>query len=179
MVTIIFESHATTLDNEHHLASGRYDVALSELGIRQAGQLGERYKGVHLDAIFCSDLKRSYETAELAFKNKNIPFIKDPRLSECNYGDFTRYPSREVKKMRIKKISNPFLNGESYEQAIARVRDFLIDLARDYDGKKVLIIGHRATQYGLEHWINMVPLKQIVTAKWEWQPGWIYNLQRI
>ena len=29
MVTIIFESHATSFDNEAHLASGHSDVALS------------------------------------------------------------------------------------------------------------------------------------------------------
>lgn len=32
MVTIIFEMHSTSLDNEKHLASGWNDVELSELG---------------------------------------------------------------------------------------------------------------------------------------------------
>lgn len=70
MITIIFESHATTFDNEAHLSSGHNDVALSPLGIKQAKELGERYKNVHFDVIFCSDLQRSYKTAEIAFGNK-------------------------------------------------------------------------------------------------------------
>jgi phosphoserine phosphatase len=67
MITIIFEAHGTTFDNEAHLASGHNDVALSPLGENQARELGERYKDIHFDAIFCSDLQRSYKTAEIAF----------------------------------------------------------------------------------------------------------------
>src|SRR5688572_25538643 len=33
-----------------------------------------------------------------------------------------------------------------------------------FDDKRVLIIGHRATQYGLEHFINRVPLVQTLYA---------------
>jgi len=43
MVTIIFESHGTTTDNEKNLASGWADVELSELGIKQSQEMGERY----------------------------------------------------------------------------------------------------------------------------------------
>ena len=34
------------------------------------------------------------------------------------------------------------------------MKSFLEELLKNYDGKKVMIIGHRATQYGLEHWIK-------------------------
>jgi len=61
MVTIIFEAHSTTFDNENHLSSGQMDVELSPLGIKQAKELGERYKDQEFDAIFCSDLQRSYK----------------------------------------------------------------------------------------------------------------------
>jgi hypothetical protein len=56
------------------------------------------------------------------------------------------------------------------------MKSFLEDLKKDYDGKKVMIIGHRATQYGLEHAINGIGVKEIVTAPWKWQPGWEYRL---
>jgi glycopeptide antibiotics resistance protein len=42
-----------------------------------------------------------------------------------------------------------------------------------------MVIGHRATQYGLEHLINHIPLETIISASWKWQPGWIYNLNNI
>lgn len=178
MVTIIFESHGTTFDNEDHLSSGHYDIELSELGKKQAKELGDRYKDDHFDAIFCSDLQRSYETAEIAFGDK-FQIIKDSRLRECDYGDLTRHPSEEVEPIKIEHITQPFPNGESYDQTNQRMKKFLEDLIKNYDGKKVMIVGHRATQYGLEHWIKGKALKELLTTSFKWQPGWSYNLERL
>jgi len=179
MVAIIFESHSTTFDNENEVSSGHSDAKLSPLGLKQSQELGERYQGKKLDAIFCSDLSRSFETGEIAFKKRNIPIIRDKRLRECDYGDFTQHSSDEVKPLKEKYIIESFPNGESYEQASQRMKSFLKDLLRDYDSKTVMIIGHRATQYGLEHWLNKVPLKKIVVAPWRWQPGWVYSLKNL
>lgn len=177
MIKIIFESHSTTFDNEQNLSSGHNDVELSELGIKQSHELGERYANENFDAIFCSDLQRSYKTAEIAFAGRNFKIIKDKGLRECDYGDYTQKPSDFVHDEKPKRISEPFPNGESYEQATQRMKSFLEDLQKEYDDKKVMVIGHRATQYGLEHWIKGVPLLEAVIAPWKWQPGWIYNLE--
>lgn len=176
MVEIVFESHSTSLDNEKHLSSGWNDVELSPLGVVQARDLGERRKNEKFDAIFCSDLQRSYKTAELAFGNK-FPIIQDQRLRECNYGDLTQKPSSLVNPEKPKRIKIAFPNGESYEHTSGRMKDFLKDLIKNYDGKRVMIIGHRATQYGLEHWIKGMSLEEVIPAPWKWQPGWIYKLE--
>lgn len=177
-VEITFEAHGTTYDNEAHRASGHFDVELSPLGIQQSKEMGERYEDAYFDAIFCSDLQRSYKSAEIAFGDR-FPLIKDARLRECNYGDTTQHSSEEVKAEKPKRIKAPFPNGESYEQTSERMRAFLQDLLRDYDGKRVMIIGHRATQYGLEHWIRGLPLERVISAPWKWQAGWSYTLQSI
>jgi broad specificity phosphatase PhoE len=177
MVTIIFESHATSVDNETKKSSGHYDVALSPLGVEQAKQLGERRRKEHFDAVFCSDLQRSHKTTEIAFKGREATIIRDARLREVDYGGMTRQPSEVIEPAKGEYVEKPFPNGESYTQAASRMKSFLQDLLKDYDGKRVLIVGHRATQYGLEHWINGVPLKKAVTAFWSWQPGWEYLLK--
>ncbi len=179
MVTIVFESHGTTFDNENEISSGHADAKLSPLGRKQSQELGERYQNEHLDAIFCSDLSRSYETGQTAFDQRNIPIIQDKRLRECDYGDFTQHPSEEVTALKKGHIKTPFPNGESYEQTSERMKSFLEDLLKDYEDKKVMVIGHRATQYGLERWIKKLPLMEIVTAPWKWQPGWTYYLEEI
>lgn len=78
-----------------------------------------------------------------------------------------------------RRITMPFPDGESYGQTAERMRAFLQDLLCFHDGQTVLIIGHRATQYGLEHWINGVPLEQAVTAPWKWRAGWTYELRAL
>lgn len=178
MVTIIFEAHATTTDNEAHLASGHNDVALSELGLKQAVELGKRYKNENFDAVFCSDMQRAYKTAEIAFGNR-FPIIKDKRLRECDYGDLTQKPKEVVDLEKPKRILEPFPNGESYEQTSERMGSFLGELPQNYDGKKIMIIGHRATQYGLEHHIKRLAILKTITAPWNWQPGWVYHLKSL
>lgn len=178
MITVIFEPHSTTLDNEAGTAAGWYDVELSDLGKQQALQMGERYAGKHFDAIFCSDLQRSYNTAKLAFGD-SFPVITDARLRECNYGKLNRAPKEQIEQMKLDAITTPFPGGESYQDTSARMKAFLEELLRDYDGKTVLVIGHRATQYGLEEWVKGLDLADIVTAPWQWQPGWTYTFDSL
>jgi broad specificity phosphatase PhoE len=176
VVKITFESHSTTYDNENKLASGWYDVGLSELGMQQAKNMGERRRNVGYDVVFCSDLQRSYKAAEIAVEGKDVVIIKDKRLRECNYGDFNRHPNKEIEDQKLLRINEPFPNGESYNEIIKRMSEFLRDLKKDYDNKKVLIIGHRATQHGLENVINNTKIEDILTTKFNWQPGWDYEL---
>lgn len=176
MITIVFEPHGTTFDNEQKLPSGHFDVELSPLGIRQSGEMGYRYKDDHFDAIFCSDLQRAYKSAEIGFGTK-WPIVKDARLRECNYGDYTRKPEIWMDDEKARRITVPFPNGESYTETTARMKSFLDDLKKNYDGKRVMIIGHRATQYALEHLINGIPLETTIPAPWKWQPGWVYELK--
>lgn len=174
MINIIFESHGTTYDNLNKVSSGHADVELSSKDIENAKELGARYKDQEFDVIFCSDLLRSYKTAELAFGDK-YKIIKDARLRECDYGDLTKHPAEEVEPQKINHITIPFPNGESYEDGLRRMKLFLDDLKTNYEGKKVLIIGHRVTQYGLEHWIKNKSLEELLTTPFRWQPGWEYQ----
>ncbi len=179
MVTIIFEAHGTTYDNEAHLSSGWNDVELSPLGMKQSGEMGDRYKDTNFDVIFTSDLQRANLSAKIGFVYRDFPIIADERLRECHYGELTQHPSKEVDSEKPKRITEPFPGGESYEQTGERMKSFLSDLLRDYDGTKAMIIGHRATQYGLDHWIKGLSYEEIIAAKWSWQPGWTYELGKL
>jgi broad specificity phosphatase PhoE len=174
--TLIFETHATSLDNEAGSASGWFDVALSPTGEQQARELGARRRDDQLAAIFCSDLSRSFRTAEIAFGDRSIPIIRDARLRECDYGDFTRRPTQEIEQRRLKHLMEPFPNGESYQQVVDRVSGWLRESLPDIVAATVLVIGHRATFYALEHLLNGVPLHEAMTSPWTWQPGWSYTV---
>ena len=176
MVTIVFETHATSEDNEARLASGWSDSPLSRVGEEQARALGERYRNRAFDVVYCSDLERSVRTAELAFRGA-CPTVRDVRLRECNYGTLNRAPVSEIEARKQAAVASPFPDGESYADTARRMRSFLCDLAARAE-QTVMVIGHRATQYGLEHWIRGVSLEAAVGAPWRWQPGWTYQLVR-
>jgi len=177
-LVVVFETHAASLDNEAGLGSGWFDVALSATGEEQARQLGVRRRDDDFSAVFCSDLMRAFRTAEIAFGDRACPIVRDARLRECDYGAFTRRPSAEIEERRIQHVATPFPKGESYEQVVGRVAAWLAEATTGFAGRTVLVIGHRATFYALEHLIKGVSLNEAVAATWRWQPGWTYRVVR-
>ena len=174
---IVYETHSTTLDNEAGRSSGWNDVALSKLGEQQAREIGSRYKVSDFDVICAADLVRTRQTVELAFPNIDPTKLRlDWRLREINYGDMTLQPSEIVDAEKPRHISEPFPNGESYVQAIDRVRRFLEDLKQE-KFENVLIIDSRATHYALDHLLGGKSIEEAVTTKLVWQPGWEYELK--
>ena len=67
MLELIYETHATTVDNEEGRATGWLPGELSAAGLEQARALGRRRRDDGLDAVFSSDLARAVETAQIAF----------------------------------------------------------------------------------------------------------------
>lgn len=177
MVTIWFESHATTTDNEAKRASGWIDVDLSPLGKQQAADLAARCTVRGITAICCSDLQRTVKTAMPLANSLHVPIYVDERLRECDYGDMEGEPNSLIEAQRPSRITKPFPNGESYEQCMARMRPFYTWLKQKFDGQTVLIIGHRATFYGVECFAANKSLQTCIAEKWKWQPGWQYSLQ--
>ena len=43
-------------------------------------------------------------------------------------------------------------------------------------GQRILVIGHVATRWGLEHVIGGVPLEDLVNEDFAWQEGWEYRV---
>jgi broad specificity phosphatase PhoE len=176
VLEIVFETHAWSIDNERGIATGWLPGRLSEAGKRGARELGARRRDDGLSAVFTSDLARAVETAEIAFRGSALPIHRDARLRECNYGDLNGAPVAELDAVRLRHVDEPFPGGESYRAAVARVGELLDELAAERDGERVLLIGHSATRWALDHLVNGVPLEELVAAPFDWQEGWIYRL---
>ena len=179
-IKITYFTHGTTTDNEQDISSGWKDVELSELGVKQSVELKEQTKGMKFDVVFCSDLQRAHNSARLAWEGV-YEIIPDARLRECNYGTLNGASSDIVEPMQEDEaITKPFLDGESYEDAKARVADFLAFLKANYDGKRIAIVGHKATQLSLDVLLKDKTWKQALAEDWRktkaWRPGWEYRL---
>lgn len=172
---IVFETHSTSEDNERGIATGWLEGRLSEKGREQARELGERRRDGAVDGVFTSDLRRAVETAEIAFGPSGIAIRRDPRLLECNYGALNGMPVARLDAERPQRIDTPFPDGESYRQVVDRVQDFLRDLSEGCDGKRVVLIGHSATRWALDHLLVGTPLEELVSAPFEWRPGRDYT----
>jgi len=168
-VQIIFEYHSTSVDNEAGVAPGWRDPPLSARGREQAKELGERHHGEQIAAIFPSDLKRAIQTAEIAFP-VGVPIHPDHRLREYDYGTMTGSPPELIHAERPRRVDTPFPEGESLKDVAERVRSFLDDLARDWDGNRVVIVGHGATKLALDHLLGGLPLEEAASQTFKWEP---------
>ncbi|MEA2661840.1 MAG: 2,3-bisphosphoglycerate-dependent phosphoglycerate mutase [Chloroflexota bacterium] len=175
-IEIVFETHSISVDNERGIATGWLPGRLSERGRRLAGELGARRRDTGLAAVFSSDLARAVETVAIAFANTAVPIHADPRLRECDYGELNGAAVGRLSP-RSRFIGAPFPGGESYADVVVRVRDFLADLTT-YDGRRVLVVGHSATRWALEHLLAGRSLEDLVDAPFDWQPGWTFELTR-
>ncbi|MCD4811091.1 histidine phosphatase family protein [bacterium] len=176
-VKITYFVHGTTTDNENEVSSGWYDVELSDLGIQQSKELKDLIKDKGIDIVFCSDLKRAVDSAELTFKG-DIEIIKDRRLRECNYGKYNAQPSKIVEPLQKQNITKKFPEGESYEDVKKRMNDFIEFLKENYNGKHIAIVAHKAPQLALDVLLGGQSWEQAIAADWrkkkKWQPGWNY-----
>ena len=177
-IKITYFVHGTTTDNEKNLCTGWAPGELSDLGVEQSKQLGQLMADKNFDALFCSDLKRAIESAELGFSNKYKP-TQDKRLRECDYGDFTQGSEKEVNYKKY--IDTTFPNGESLKDVEKRINNFLNFLKEKYQGKHIAILAHKAPQLALEVLLNNKTWERAIDEDWRntksWQPGWEYIIQ--
>ena len=176
MIEIVSETHSWSEDNERGAASGWHDSRLSERGRAAAQALGVRRRADGLSAVFTSDLGRAVETARMAFAGSPVPLLCDWRLRECDYGEWNGLSAAQVHGDRALYLDRPYPGGESWRQAVTRVGRFLDDLPLCWQGKRVLVIGHVATRWAFEHYLNAIPLEELVAADFAWQEGWTYRL---
>lgn len=113
-IKITYFVHGTTTDNEQGLATGWAPGELSELGKQQAKDLGGLIENKKFDAVFCSDLKRAIDSANLVLGEK-YKIIQDKRLREADYGDYTKKAHGIFKNNMNDFIDTPFPNGESHK----------------------------------------------------------------
>lgn len=178
-ISLTYFVHGTTTDNEQGISSGSSDVALSELGVKQSIALRDQIDVRSFDAVFCSDLQRAVTSAKLMFEGK-VPITIDPRLRECDYGQYNGQPSSIVEPLQEKAITKPFPGGESYEDVKARLEDFLSDLKKTHDGQHIAIVAHKAPQLALDVILHGKTWEQAFAEDWrltkQWRPGWEYQV---
>lgn len=179
-VKITYFVHGTTFDNEAKKASGWLPGELSPKGISQANALKEIIKDNKFDTVFCSDLNRAIQSANILFGNEK-EIIHDSRLRECNYGDLDGQSNDIV--IYENHITESFPNGESMLDVEKRIRSFLNHLLENYDNKHIAIVAHKAPQLAIEVLTLNKTWDQAIAEDWRktkaWQPGWNYLLTTI
>jgi Fructose-2,6-bisphosphatase len=87
MTRLIFVRHGESEGNKNEQFIGHGDVSLTEIGYKQAKMTAIYLDQYPIDAIYSSDLKRAYQTAQAVADRRNGILIKrEPNLREINAG---------------------------------------------------------------------------------------------
>lgn len=142
MIELTLIRHAESIYNKKKIYQGKKDIVLSEEGLKETIEKSKTFDSNNYDICFCSPLKRTKKTA--AILAPNLKIIYDNRLIERSLGDFEgTYFSEEKFKILHQNITPP--NGESREEVLVRVNDFVEFLKNNYDNKRILVVTHAGT----------------------------------
>jgi len=123
---------------------------LNKTGLAQAEKIRAKLKGLKIDKVFCSDLKRSCQTAGIIFGNRKCGISKNANLREMHFGKWEglNYRQVSVKYPRLYKkwLKDPFSAdiplGEKMNHFISRVKKELNAIINKEENKTVAIVSH-------------------------------------
>jgi len=143
---------ATPLTAEDRF-SGAENVYLSEEGRAQVKQLALRLGDDNIDAVYCSPLDRTLETATVLAKPHELTPIPKDGLREISHGHWEGLSRREVEENFPDEYaaweSDPFtfapVRGESGISVLARALPVIREIVVSHQGMNVLVVSHKAT----------------------------------
>ncbi len=170
MVTLIIVRHGFSAFNKSQAFSGQLDVPLDEKGIAQAEKLKtyilNNYK---IDSIYSSDLSRAVDTVKPIANALSLEIKLNTGLRELYAGLWQGKSIEEVEKefpktFAVYKINVGALRpdgGESYAEMTERGVKTFTEIAKENDGKTVLVATHGGLLRTFQAWVTGVPLSEI------------------
>jgi 2,3-bisphosphoglycerate-dependent phosphoglycerate mutase len=178
MPDLVIVRHGQSQWNLENRFTGWIDIDLSEKGIEEARNAGEKLKGYKFDIAFTSALIRAQKTLDIILEiigQKDIPIIKDKALNERMYGDLQGLNKDETRKKfgdeqvklwrRSYDVAPP--NGESLKDTAERVIPFYEQkiVPELKAGKNVLISAHGNSLRALVMHLENLSKEQIIETE--------------
>ncbi len=143
---LYFVRHGKTQLNKEGRATGQKDELLLEEGIEEAYKTKEELSSDFTD-MYCSDLTRCKQTAEILNEKLNLPINYDVRIRERDFGSLEGKRLSEVDPELYHKDHNQLYDyrpygGESVDDVKERLMNFVFDIQKNHKGKKILIVAH-------------------------------------
>jgi broad specificity phosphatase PhoE len=121
---------------------GDVPVALTELGIRQASELGEALRQHELAFCVTSELQRARETADEALRGRDVPRLVIPELNDPLYGPFEGAHLDEYRAWAAAQPSSAAPEGGESRLAIVERYARAFRALAALPEEAVLVIGH-------------------------------------
>lgn len=170
--------HGQSTANRDGILQGRLDTPLSELGRRQARQLGDWFAGrsMQWDAAYCSPLTRARDTARIITDRVGLAAaLENDDLAEVHVG---RMQGKTGPVLRAEHASfyargldglgdYAEFDGEGYSAVQARVRRFLDLLFERHraPAHRVLVVSHGGLMFQLTKMLVCQSVPRVMLLK--------------
>lgn len=136
--------------NVNYVVGGRSNESLTKKGVIQAKALRKKLEKINYDVIITSPVNRAVETANIV-NYKNIPIIKDERITERDSGDLLLKDRNLVNKTEWNSMEKLRTDdgAETLLSLINRTNDFIEEIRKKYENKTVLIVTHNSISRAL------------------------------
>ena len=150
MTQIYLVRHAEAEGNLYRRIHGQYDSLITDLGHKQVEKLAERFKDIHIDAVYSSDLTRTRQTAAGIYGPKGLGLQTVKGLREIHmgcwedrtWGDMEREDPDMLHKFNFDPDAWVVEGAESFEQLRRRVLASIRDLAAKHEGQSIAVVTH-------------------------------------
>ena len=169
--------HGEALGNVNKIASNwpeKFENPLTEKGREQVLKAVKKLKNKKIDLIFCSDILRTMQTAEIISKELGVKIKTEKSLREIDNGilngekieNVGRFwdPEKKLAPMDyyLTRFDKAVPKGENYFEVMKRMYGFMEKIEAKYKGKNILMVGHQAPFSLLEGVLNCFAPGQIV-----------------
>lgn len=172
---IIAIRHGETAWNVDARIQGHTDIALNEQGEWQARQVADALADEPLAAIYSSDLRRAWATAQAIAARTQAPLAAEPALRERSFGIFEgqRFAdiaaSHPVDATRWRQRDPGYAppEGESLQVLQQRASSAVDRLAGRHAGQQIALVAHG----GLLDMLYRLATRQPLQAPRTWELG--------
>lgn len=188
MTEIYLIRHAQAEGNLYRMMQGHWDGDVTELGKKQIDALAQRFKDVHIDALYTSDLYRTRLTASAITRYHDIPMNTTPLFREINVGPWETlffgnvfHDEEEHAEFFIHDPDKWHIEGaETFAQVGGRAYPALEALAKKHDGQTIVVVSHgvtircllsRITGIGLRETERLPICRNTAVSKVCWENG--------
>ena len=164
--------HGQVRGHDEKRINGYDDIDLTQEGTNQSHRLGQWLKGEGIVAVYASDLKRSWEGAQIIGRYLSIdPEPPLPEFREKGFGVFEGLTLQEIKERYPAELEQLLENwigycppgAEPVKELEQRVIRALQSLLKKHEGEKIALVGHGGVNriillhsmgLGLEHFFS-------------------------
>jgi broad specificity phosphatase PhoE len=145
-------------------------IDLTDFGVELAERTRDGFKaaGISFDRVFASPLRRAFHTAQIVAEGFGMKPEPDARLREMCFGQYEgslmgdgSFADDNIRACFKDPASFVPCGGESFDDVMARVRDFFDNVLSPLEGKveRVLAVSHGAFMRSVIRYVTGRPLK--------------------